>query len=164
MEGFFRMQGHMKKRLRNEEVLEEEFYRPYKKRKRLDLGDEDDEDITLISGMVYATAQKKQRKIRSPSKVRDRQWWFNKYTNSPATDFKKSMRIERETFNMILDVIRPYIEKVPTNLNKNLITPDRQLGLTLYRLGHGVTYTVLEELFGVSESLAAITFNKVAES
>ena len=62
---------------------------------------------------------------------------------------------------MILDVIRPYIEKVPTNLNKNPITPDRQLGLTLYRLGHGVTYTVLEELFGVSESLAAITFNKV---
>ena len=71
------------------------------------------------------------------------------------------MRIERDTFDKILRVIQPHIEKKPTNFNKTPISANRQLGLTLYRLGHGVTCTMLEELFGVSESLVAVTFNKV---
>ena len=71
------------------------------------------------------------------------------------------MTIERDTFDKILRVIRPHIEKKPANFNKTPISADRQFGLILYRLGHGVTCTVLEELFGASESLAAITLNEV---
>ena len=37
----------------------------------------------------------------------------------------------------------------------------RQLALTLYRLGHGASFTTLSQLFGVSISLASVTFNKV---
>ena len=47
------------------------------------------------------------------------------------------------------------------NLNRDPIEPHRQLGLTLYRLGHGCSYTVIEDLFGISMTLAANTFTKV---
>ena len=62
---------------------------------------------------------------------------------------------------MILDVIAPYIFKKPTNLNPEPISVDRLLGLTLYRVGHGVSYSTLSQFFGVSISLASETFNKV---
>ena len=62
---------------------------------------------------------------------------------------------------MILDVIAPYIFKKPTNVNPEPISVDRLLGLTLYRVGHGVSYSTLPQLFGVSISLASETFNKI---
>ena len=62
---------------------------------------------------------------------------------------------------MILDVVAPYIFKKPTNLSPEPISVDRLLGLTLYRVGHGVCYSTLSQLFGVSISLASETFNKV---
>ena len=46
-------------------------------------------------------------------------------------------------------------------MNPESITVDRQLGLTLYRLGHGVYHSNLSQLFGVSIWLAIETFNKV---
>ena len=46
-------------------------------------------------------------------------------------------------------------------MNPEQISVDRQLGLTLHRLGHGVSYSTLSQLFGVSMSLVSETFNKV---
>ena len=43
----------------------------------------------------------------------------------------------------------------------NPIEDHRQLALTLYRMAHGCSFTVLKYLFGVSQSLATATFNKV---
>ena len=40
-------------------------------------------------------------------------------------------------------------------------TPEQQLGLTLYRLAHGCSFSTVADLFGVSISLAGQTFNKV---
>ena len=76
-------------------------------------------------------------------------------------DFKKDLRVTRATFNLILEVIAPYIFKEPTNLNPEPFSVCRQLGLTLYRLGHGVCYSTLPQFFGASISLASETFNKV---
>ena len=71
------------------------------------------------------------------------------------------MRISRETFEFILQTITPFIQKQPTQLNPYPTTAHRQLGLTLYRLAHGVSYSTIGDLFGVSISLAGETFNKV---
>ena len=60
-----------------------------------------------------------------------------------------------------MEKISPKLEKTPTNLNSDPIEPRCQLGLTLYRLGHGSSYTTIEDLFGVSITLAANTFTKV---
>ena len=61
---------------------------------------------------------------------------------------------------MILDIIAPCIFKEPTNLKPKSISVDTQLGLTLYRLGYGVFYSTLSQLFGVLMSVVSETFNK----
>ena len=62
---------------------------------------------------------------------------------------------------MILNIVEPYVTKKETNLNQHPVSVNRQLGLTLYRLGHGASFTTLSQLFGVSISLAGVTLNKV---
>ena len=49
----------------------------------------------------------------------------------------------------------------PTNFKQNPTSPDRQLALAMYRLADGVTYPVLEDVFGISKESACIFFNKV---
>ena len=51
--------------------------------------------------------------------------------------------------------------KTPTNAVPFPIEPHRQIVLTLYRLGHGCSFPVLSELFGVPRSLATETINLV---
>ena len=94
-------------------------------------------------------------------KYREQSWWTNGYGNWDESEFKKRLRIARETFEYILDNIHDDIEKQPTNLNPFPTTPDRQLAMTLYRLTHGCSFSTVGDLFGVSISLAAQTFNKI---
>ena len=61
---------------------------------------------------------------------------------------------------MILGDISPLITKTQ-NFQPNLIEARRQLTLTLCRLGHGCSYQVIENVFGVSKALASETFNFV---
>ena len=70
-----------------------------------------------------------------PNRVRNKECWKNCYRRWSRKDFKKDLLVTRATFNLILDVIAPFIFKVPTDLNPEPINVDRQLGLTLYRLG-----------------------------
>ena len=60
-----------------------------------------------------------------------------------------------------MQIIQPHIKKQATNLNPYPTPPHRQLALTLYRMGHGCSYSTIGDLFGVSIPLAATTFNKV---
>ena len=83
------------------------------------------------------------------------------YRGFPSEEFKKQVRIQSKTFDMILSIVETYLTKEGTNLNQHPISVNRQLGLTLYRLGHGASFTTLSQLFGVSISLASVTFNKV---
>ena len=65
------------------------------------------------------------------------------------------MRINRTTFNFIIDGIYEDIVLTPTNLEPNPTSPDRQLALTIYGLATGCTYSTLSDLFGVSVSAAS---------
>ena len=65
------------------------------------------------------------------------------------------MRVDRKSFDMILNRIWPYIGKRLAIFNRDPISADRQLALTPYRFGH-VTSNVIEDFFGVSESLAEV--------
>ena len=81
--------------------------------------------------------------------------------NWEECEFKRRLRVTRETFNIILDHIREDIKKQPTNLESFPTTPEQQLGLTLYRLAHGCSFSAVVNLFGVSISLAGQTYKKV---
>ena len=62
---------------------------------------------------------------------------------------------------MILSIVQTYLTRKETNLNQHLISVNRQIVLTSYRFGHGASFTTVLQLFGVSISLASVTFNKV---
>ena len=100
---------------------------------------------------------------RKPNEDRSLQklWWTNGYQNWTEEQFKYRKRIPRDIFNISLGNIGKYLVKTPTNAVPFPIEPHRQIGLTLYRLGHGCSFPVLSELFGVSQSLATETFNLV---
>ena len=64
------------------------------------------------------------------------------YRNWSDVEFKKKIRINRETFDIILDRIRPELEKKPTNAKPNPLTVGRQLASTLQvRLWHILHYS-----------------------
>ena len=83
------------------------------------------------------------------------------YRNWSEEDFKVKMRINRTTFNFILDGICEDIILAPTNLKPDPTSPDRQLDLTIYRLATGCTSSTLSDLLGVSVSAASKFFNKI---
>ena len=102
----------------------------------------------------------KKRAPRQPNLIRNKEWWDRCYRDFASEEFKKQVRIQRETFDMILNIVEPYLKKKEMNLNQHPINVNRQLGLTLYRLGHEASFTTLSQLFGVSIYLASVTFNK----
>ena len=70
-------------------------------------------------------------------------------------EFKKRLRIKRETFEYIIGEIRLAIKKEPTNLKPNPTSDDRQLAITLYRLAQGCSFSTRSDLFGVSITLGS---------
>ena len=69
-------------------------------------------------------------------------WWRNVYFNWDNEQFKSKFRLTKDNFNIILNRIEASIVKTPTNLVSEPIEPNRQLGLTIYKLAHGCTFTV----------------------
>ena len=87
--------------------------------------------------------------------------WRNVYFNWDNEQFKSKFRLTQNNFSIILNRIEASILKTPANLVPEPIEPNRQLGLTIYKLAHGCTFTVICDVFGISESLATQTFNLV---
>ena len=116
-----------------------------------------------VTALVAILDSKNERKPKAKDKLRDtgKLCWADVYRNWSEEDFKAKMRINRATFNFILDGIYEDIILTPTNLKPNPTSPDRQLALTIYRLATGCTYSTLPDLFGVSVSAASKFFNKI---
>ena len=88
-------------------------------------------------------------------------WWRNVCFNWGNEQFKSKFKFTKDNFDIILNRMEASIVKTPTNLVSEPIEPNRQLGLTVYKLAHGCTFTVIGDVFGISESLAIQTFNHV---
>ena len=84
-------------------------------------------------------------------------------SNGSSSITKKVTRnFERRfTFKLLLNTLWDGLVLTPTNFVLEPTSPDRQLAASLYRLAHGVTYTVLEDVLGVSKESGCIFFNKV---
>lgn len=87
-----------------------------------------------------------------------KRWWHDGYATWNEEDFKKNMRMTRQSFEYILEEMRPFIEK---QQNVDKISSDRQLALTIYRLAHGCCFPTLQSLFGVPASYADVIFSQV---
>ena len=99
---------------------------------------------TVIAAGQLSTKQKQNQKL--PGIIRDKTFWENGYQNWSNAMFKKKLCVRRETFEHILNYVRPHLEKTPTNMKPHPISVERQLALTLYRLTHAVSYNELEDV------------------
>ena len=88
-------------------------------------------------------------------------WWEDAYNHWKDEDFKSKIRINRETFNFVLNEVHDDIAMSPTRLKPFPTLPDRQLAMAFYRFATECTYSTLPDLFGVSVSAANKFFNKV---
>ena len=88
-------------------------------------------------------------------------WWRKVYFNWDNEQFKSKFRLTKDNFNIILNRIEATIVKTFTNLVPKPIEPNRQLGVTIYKLAHGFTFTVIGDFFGIFQSIATQTFNHV---
>ena len=124
---------------------------------------EDVEIDTAKAIGLCAVQAKRPRKERSPDEQRSSSWWRHGYRNWDDSAFKKCLGINRATFQFILGEIDTQVVKDPTHLKPELIPPDTQLAICLYRLAHGCTYSTVGDLFAVAESTASVIFNQVCK-
>ena len=81
-------------------------------------------------------------------------WWSYGYVHWNDAEFRKHMKMERTTFEFVLSGISTFIREERTEYNTTPTSSDRKLALTVYRLVHGCSFIVVQNLFGVHESLA----------
>lgn len=102
----------------------------------------------------------KEAKHRGPIEMRDTVWWQHGYANWTDKQFKKRLRVNHDNFHFILNNISDLIIREVTKF-KELVSPDRQLAITLYHLAHGCSHLTVGDLFGVASSTACRIFNEV---
>ena len=122
------------------------FYSPYKKRKLDEVEDTASIIVAVTANITSVISRTKKQAPRQPNLIQNKEWWDRCYRNFASEEFKKQVRIQHRTFDMILSIVEPYLTKKETNLNQHPISVNRQLGLTLYQLGHGVSFTTLSQL------------------
>ena len=61
--------------------------------------------------------QRRKERNRDYGKV----WWRNVYQNLDKEQFKEKLRIFKCNFDHIVSIIRPFIEKTPTNLPRGYL-------------------------------------------
>ena len=124
-------------------------------------GDED--SSACVTAVASIANNEKERKERAKDKCRDtaKLWWEDVYNHKKDESFKSKIRVNRETFNFVLNEIHDDIVMSPTNLKPFPTPPDRLLAMTLYRFTTGCTYSTLSDLLGVSVSAANKFFNKI---
>ena len=113
-----------------------------------------------FAAIAAVCAARGDEKARSPDEDRNQRWWDEGFRNWSDAQFKKRLQVTRDTFTFLLDNVVDEIKKETTRFREPT-SPERQLGLTLYRLAHGSSYTTVGDLFGVAPSTACTIFNHV---
>ena len=88
--------------------------------------------------------------------------WRDVYFNWDNEQFKSKFRLTKNNFKIILNRKEASIVKTPTNLVPEPTEPNTQLRLTIHKLAHSCTFTVISDVYGICESLGTQTFNHVA--
>ena len=82
------------------DYIDDLFYSPYKKRK---LEEEEVTAWTIVAVTANITTmifRIKKKAPRQPNLIRNKKWWDRCYLDSASEEFKKQVRIQRETLDM----------------------------------------------------------------
>ena len=109
---------------------------------------------------AYVCGCTKEQRSKGESEQRSCHWWRNGCANWMDKQFKKRFRVNRNTFNYILQELQESIKRKTTRF-KVPVAPEIPVALTLYRLAHGCSFATVGDLFGIATSTACKTFNEV---
>ena len=125
--------------------------------------EENDQDIISDVTRVVGILGDKHRKPRGPTRDQNirKEQWTDLCNRKSDEEFSEKMRINRTMVNVLLNALWDVLVLTPTNFVLEPTSPDRQLTASLYRLAHGVTYTVLEDVFGILKESGCVFFSKV---
>ena len=126
---------------------------------------------TQLALLEYERQVRQRRRRRRPNPYR---WrlprpnvsWFEIHFRDraiPAMYFKSQLRMTRDTFDVLLNVLRPFLLRQNTAL-RDCIPPEKVLALGLYRLAHGNSYLTIGATFGVGKSTVIEAVQDVTEA
>ena len=78
----------------------------------------------------------------------------------PDAEFKKRLRMSRNTFWMLVNVCLANISRQQTNF-RACLTPEKVLAVGLYRLTHGASYQVCADTFNIGKTTVYEAFMDV---
>ena len=116
---FKHLEAHQKRKRERQaeyEAEEDEVDDRRRKRARTATANQQADLISVMSAeVVNLMTEKNARKPRAQDedRIEDKKWWANN-PNWSAKQFKKRMRIERPTFEYLLSVIAPKLQRKPT--------------------------------------------------
>ena len=86
----------------------------------------DEELHSLVSAASTAFSLQKKRAPRRPIEQQDQRMWDDGYRSWTNEKFKRKLRVERATFECILDEIRQELVKIPTPMIPHPVPPETQ--------------------------------------
>ena len=109
----------------------------FSKKRKLQREEEEEElegdDLEeMIVASIQATAQIAANQcLRRKNRQQQKMFWGNGYENWDMDEFKGRLRINRETFMLILARVSPFISKKPTHFIHNPVEDHRQLAMVM---------------------------------
>ena len=120
----------------------------------------------LAAAMIRRRNRRRQRIARSPyawSIPRPGESWFDLHyydVTIPEEFFRQQLRVRRNTFNRILNLLGHHLVRQPSRFRDQL-PPEKILALGLYRLGHGNSYVTIGPSFNVGKATAIEAVQRV---
>lgn len=92
--------------------------------------------------------------------------WFNMFYRNrqiPGQYFRQQLRLNGNTFDLLLNVLRPSLARQSTFL-RECIPPSKVLAIGLYRLAHGNSYSTIGATFNVGKPTVIEAVQDVVEA
>ena len=118
--------------------------------------------LRLVQAAVLACEHERRRLSRRRNRRAPYFWvlprpqvsWFDIHYNDrriPEENFRQQLRLGRETFDRLLDMLSPRLMRRNT-VFRNCLPPEKVLAIGLYRLAHGNSYVTIGPSFNVGKS------------
>ena len=92
--------------------------------------------------------------------------WFETHYYDPTIPddfFRQQLKIRRTTFQVLLNVIAPWITRLDMRF-RNFVLPEKVLVLGLFRLAHGNSYISIAPAMNIRKSIVIEAVQDVVES
>ena len=120
-------------------------------------------NLCLTALLLLLNASKNRTTVRSCRRLqRNGGWWDLVWSTYTDARFKKTFRVNRETFLYVLEKIRHILER--ETVTEEPISPEQRLAVCLYRLGRGDYFYTISQMTGLGTSTICTIVSEVSQA